>query len=415
MKRRLHPFAILGLTVLGLALAGVAWYKFDEFRSASAIESELSQLRAMGVPTTVAEYAASTPQPATDNAAPLYVKAMDELKSVDMPRQRTQEYVDATQGAYDLFWQAAQLESGVFERDWTQRPTWAFPEVRELGGLVGVSIIRADLARESRDWATMFEELTVVNQASSNIQEPHVATLLSQLYFRRRALFRLKRALNEHSDDRELIWRAKAWLARPVPDFDYQAAFHSWVVRVPERVATLKMEAPPAGLTARDRVDRRLLDTPATKKAIHATALREFRAVLEGSPSDPFEVAKRLFAAEERLTGDRSLVNRGALEVTSISRRLGRALVAPTTERRLLHVALWIAERRLETGQFPTALPSEAKFIDPWTKKPYLIIKPEKGIIIRSVGSNGLDDGGPHPPSGRTDDLEVSLGVPLTP
>ncbi len=79
----------------------------------------------------------------------------------------------------------------------------------------------------------------------------------------------------------------------------------------------------------------------------------------------------------------------------------------------MLHVALWAAERRLETGQFPTALPNEERFIDPWTGKPYLLIRPEQGLIIRSVGSNGLDDGGPTSPTGRTDDVDVSIGVPM--
>lgn len=57
------------------------------------------------------------------------------------------------------------------------------------------------------------------------------------------------------------------------------------------------------------------------------------------------------------------------------------------------------------------ALPNDQRFIDPWTGKPYLLIRPDEGLIIRSVGSNGHDDGGPVLDSERTDDVDFSHGI----
>lgn len=424
MKRRLHPFALLSLTVLALALGGVAWYKYDERWSADAVEAELAKLRAMGVPVNLAEFTEFAPKPGPDNSAPLYRKAIDEIVTIGLPRRPTimtagkvdpakrKAYLVTTQRAHDALVRATEGGDCVFERNWLLGSRLTFPEYQPLTALAEMAAIRAELAAESRDWDRMFQELSVIKRMAVQVREPTLLSLLMTTSYEARWLRPIELALNKHFDDASFLAAASRAFDVPQKPTDLRSAFCAEVAALRDTVNYVV--TPSSGTSSvRERYDEWTLRQPKARHVIYATALRELRSILDGPMEDPFEIARRARASDARIDKDRSLT--GEAVRSALPGYFWQTIGRGPTRYQLLKVAIGIAQQRLESGQFPPALPSQPKFIDPWTRKPYLIIKSEQGIIIRSVGPNGLDDGGPHPPTGRTDDLDVSLGVPSSP
>lgn len=412
------------LTVLGLAVAGVAWYKYGERRVADAVEAELAELRALGVPVNLVEFAEFAPKPGPDNSAPLYRKAIDEIVAIGLPRRPTvmtagkvdpakrKAYLVTTQRAHGALVRATEGGDCVFERNWLLGLRLTFPEYRPLTALAEMAAIRAELAAESRDWDRMFRELSVIKRMAVQVREPTLLSLMMTTSYEARWLRPIELALNNHYDDPNFLATASRALDAPQKPIDLRSAFCAEVAALRDTVNYVV--TPSSGTSSvRGRYDEWALRQPKARHVIYATALRELRSILDGPMEDPFEVAHRARASDARIDENTSLT--GEAVRSALPGGFWQAIGRGPTRHRLLKVALWIAEQRLETGQFPTTLPREERFIDPWTGNPYLIIKPEQGIIIRSVGSNGLDDGGPNPPTGRTDDLEVSLGVPSLP
>lgn len=422
MKRRLHPFAILGTTVLGFALVGVGLYKYTEAQSALTVEAELEKLRAMGVPTTYAEFAEFAPKPGSDNSASLYERAIDEIVAIGLPTRpsimtswkidpaKRKAYLVKTQSAHDALVLATKGGDCVFERDWRLGFRLAFPEYRALTALAEMVSIRAELASESQDWDQMFGELSVMKRMATQVREPTLLSILMTTSYEARWLRPIELALNSYFDDPRFLASARRALDEPQKPIDLRSAFCAEVASL--RDAVNFAVTPSSGTSSfRGRYDEWALRHPKSRHVIYATALRELRMILDGSMEDPFEVARRARESDARINQDTSPTGMAVQSALPVG--FWKTLSRSPTRHRLLLVALWAAERRLETGQFPTALPNDQRFFDPWTGKPYLLIRPEQGLIIRSVGANGLDDGGPTSPTGRTDDVDVSIGVPV--
>lgn len=298
MKRRLHPFAILGTTVLGFALVGVGWYKYTEAQSALTVEAELEKLRAMGVPTTYAEFAEFAPKPGSDNSASLYERAIDEIVAIGLPTRpsimtswkidpaKRKAYLVKTQSAHDALVLATKGGDCVFERDWRLGFRLAFPEYRALTALAEMVSIRAELASESQDWDQMFGELSVMKRMATQVREPTLLSILMTTSYEARWLRPIELALNSYFDDPGFLASARRALDEPQKPIDLRSAFCAEVASL--RDAVNFAVTPSSGTSSfRGRYDEWALRHPKSRHVIYATALRELRMILDGSMEDP--------------------------------------------------------------------------------------------------------------------------------
>lgn len=138
---------------------------------------------------------------------------------------KRRDYLETTEPSYKLPREATSMPNCVFERDWTLGPNLHLTEIRKLRRLADVALLRAEVARELRDWPQMFDELGVVLRASGHFNEPLLLSALSQSSFRRRALTSVMAALNHHPDDRELIRMTRGWLAIEATPTNFQQGF----------------------------------------------------------------------------------------------------------------------------------------------------------------------------------------------
>lgn len=426
-KRRIAPWKLAVGFVLVVVGGGWATLKYAEYRATNDAEAEASKLRKLGYPTTVSEFVARLPKQDDSNAASLYQQAIVTYESIGKPSTTLTDttgkldpalrlkFVRDTDSIYQILVNASQKENCAFPRDWGKGFEVLFPELAHMKTFARVCSSRADVAREAGDWRSALDNLAVGARVAAHSEDPSLIGHLVAIACDAIILRSFENLIGQFSNDAQFLADARTWLAQLPPPPDRTNAFDFEIVGCRTGIAQLSDPKNKAawGMEAdgvEDFLLTAFLKVPAARKRVEATYLTTMRKVLEAPYEDPWKDTARWEAMDKAVAADTSLVGKVTSILTPVFHQASLAFAKSATSRRVHDVALWVAEQRRQLGTLPHQLPDQERFQDPWTGKRYVYIKKGNDYIVRSVGPNKVDDGGPRGnPGNRTDDFDVEI------
>lgn len=420
-KRRVAPWKLAIGFVVVVVGGGWATLKFAEYRAHNDAEAEASKLRKLGYPTTAAELTARLPKQDSDNAAALYQQAIEQFEVIGKPSTTFNDasgkldpvlrtkFVRETDSVYQILVQASQKPNCAFPRDWTKGFEVLFPELAEMKAFTKICSARADVAREEGDWRSALGNLSVGARVAAHSKDPSLLGHLVAIACDAIVMRSFEHLMGRFGKDAQFLAAARTWLTQLPPPPDRATAFDFEIVcsrTGVEQFADFDNKAE-WGL---DFLTVAFLKVPAARKRVEATYLARLRSALEPPYEDPWKDVARWEALDKSADADTSMVGQVTSILMPVYNQAALAYAMSATSRRVHDVALWVAEQRLQLGTLPHQLPDQQRFIDPWTGAPYVFKKKGNDYIIRSVGRNKVDDGGPRGnPGTRTDDFDVEI------
>lgn len=415
-----------------VVLLGGGWgvMKVAEVMAARDVEEQALKLRKLGYPTTVEEFVARLPKDESQNAAPLYLKAIEEYERIGKPtdtlvskpaldKEVRARFVRETDGIYQLLVQASQKEHCVFPRDWSRGLSLGYFERESMHAFDRICLARAEVAADAGDWRSALASLDVGVRLARHRAEPTLLAHWVAMRFEGHQMTRLVMLVAEFGRNPQFVEAARTWLAQlPAPidrqrAFDYEIAAATLFVeqfadpnRRKEKVGQGLFEYTPS---LEDRITEALSRVPAVRRRIEATYLERYANVLAQPYEDPWTDTRRWEVFDQAVFRDTSYPGRALGALTPPIKGFSIALATRANYRRMSFVALWVAEQRLQLGTLPHQLPDEERFHDPWTGERYVYIKRAEGFTIRSVGPNKVDDGGMVVAGRRTDDNDLQI------
>ncbi len=414
-------------------LVGGGWgvMKVAEVMAARDVDTQASKLRKLGYPTTVEEFVARLPKDESQNAAPLYLKAIEEYKRIGEPkdtftgskgsvdREARAKFVRETDGVYQFLVQASQKEHCVFPRDWSLGLDLGYPQREFMIGFMVICSARTEVAIDSGDWRSALSSLSVGWRLVGHVAEPTLKAHWVAMMIEMDLVKRLESLISAFGENPQFVESVQHWLDElPAPldrrrAFDYEIASAKLCIEQfadPER----KYDKLPVGLfestpTPRERLTFAISKLPVVQLRMHATYLERYVDALTQPYEDPWRDSSRWVAFDRVVNRDTSFIGDGLGAIMTPLKGFSVALATRTNFRRQFFVALWVCDRRNKLGTLPHQLPDEERFRDPWTGQRYVYIKRGEGFTIRSVGPNKVDDGGMVVAGRRTDDNDVQI------
>lgn len=425
-KRRIAPWKwAVGIVVVVVG-GGFGAVKYAEYSATQAAEAEASKLRKLGYPTTTAEFIARLPKDDADNAGTLYKQAFEQYELAGKPRDSftdskgqldkaaRQKFVGETGSIYQLLVQASTKPNCTFQRDWGKGFDVLFPELASMKTMTRIATARADEFSDAGDWRSALDSLHVAAVVAKHSTEPTLIGHLVAIACDAIVMKSFQGVLATHGRNPQFLSAARDWFNKLPPPADRTKALDFEIVGLrdglnqlsdPKKFGMMGFES--AGFEG--FLIQSYLRMPAGRKRVEAIYLQRMREVLEVPYEDPWKDTARWAALDMKISTDQTLPGKVTSILFPVYSQLGQAFARAATNRRLTDVALWVAEERARNGTLPFQLLEQERFIDPWTTQRYIFIKQGDAYTVRSVGENGLDDGGPRSGGTRTDDVEVSI------
>lgn len=416
--------------VLGslLLLIGGGWgvLKVAEVIAANDVEEQASKLRKLGYPTTVDEFVHKLPKDESQNAAPLYLKAIAEYERISKPKETftdskgtidtaaREKFVRETDGIYQLLVQASQKKHSVFPRDWSQGMDVLFPEYARMKTFARVCTARAEVAAEAGDWRSALDSLSVGMTIAQHAAEPTLISHLVSVAIEAILLRTFEGLVHKFSRNAQFLGEAKAWVEQLPPASDRKHAYDFELVasrtmfeQLADRSAENYMMVSVEGF---DRfMINALLRSPVARKRVEATYLMRMNEVLSKPAETPQQDVARWQSLDAQIAADTSMPGKVVSILAPVFGHAAYSFARIREQRRLAWVAVWVAEQRLQLGTMPYQLPTDERFIDTWTGKRYVFEKRGEGFAVRSLGQNKVDDGGMIISGKRTDDVDFMV------
>lgn len=418
-----------GWAIVAVLCVAGGWYAIHlATRSAeTAIAEENAKLRKLGYPTTPSELRARLAVDPDQNAADLLRRASEawvragspnplvSFGGAKVPEADAARYVRLTDSVFRFLKEASQKKFNRVDIHW-EDPTVDVPPSWTVRGIFAC-LARAQALGWEGDKVGALDQLDV-GYKLAQLRQTFLMDQVQGAHSSARVLNIFNRLLSLYLDDPEFIAAARTWYERLPPLQDRQRALDSEIVALNVVVPRLndsdvydRYVMPTAGF---DAVKFKAGTLPRImRRRVHANVLRLICETLEEPYVDPWQDVARWSRLGRKIEADRSIPGEVTWVLIGRLGSLGRQYARTATHHRLTDVAIWLAERRIETGEYPTVLPEGPRFLDPWTQKPYVYFRTETGFKLYSVGPNQVDDGGDRPPEGRrTDDVAIVIPVP---
>ncbi len=158
---------------------------------------------------------------------------------------------------------------------------------------------------------------------------------------------------------------------------------------------------------------RRYLTSPVGQTHVRRTFYHLTRKFLEAREPDAHQQYIRWSKMEKEFDQDAFVLSKLATLMMPSFASDALATAKAHDRRRLADAALWVLEQSHKTGKRPDSLPSDARFRDFWTNKPFVFVWNESDFYVRSVGPNKIDDGDPSSAEdSKSDDVEIKVVKP---
>lgn len=396
-------------------------------RTASKLPEEVAKLKALGVPTEVADLAPDPAVSEADNAASLYqtislqleaiegdrtkkdlVKLLDTFGASETPQPDLGKVLQAIQTHQSLFSDADKLATKTqidFKRDYSKGAMVLFPEFADMKRIVKWQCSRARAQWMTGDRAAALKTLRAafrVGEHSS--QEPHMIGQLVCMALTAICHRTLETFITDARNEPVVLLQMEAMLTALKDRSDMRKAFGGEVVMGRASIQTLKgtgIFSSLGGMTDDPNLrDVRWLDTllsaPQMKGVFEFRYVEAWRLTFDAIPKDTEDwngfsqaVDQRLQAIEKNKSLD-NILNRILFPVMVQAVDASAKQVA---ERRLELLSLKLLQTRSQG--LPANLASYGKLaIDPFTGKQMGYQRNGKAFKIWSIGPDRIDQGG---------------------
>lgn len=395
MKRLKRPMLVL----LGLALivgtAGGVWTTWNVV-SSNRYEESLRLFRAAGLSMSLREMAPA-PVPDSENAAPLYLKAIDQAAgiedvSVDSYSKLGEEVraaVTAASTALQLVHDAARRPHCVFDRNYEDPSNIAFLQVITFVKLSRILAARAALRSGDGDLDGAIEDLRALSHMARSLRpEPFLLSQIVRMSISGMGLEALEEILPRCDSAADVLQRVELDIARGAiaRGIQGEAGFGTEaMLRDSVDPAEYGGKTSPLYWTLRMRsVTGPYLKSEA---ATYLDFIRRFSEALK--KSYPVAIAEAEKLEEEIQENAGLLLGAVVIQAASMVKReaalASRLALAPLAARCLDH--------RRQHGEYPKSVSevaSGADLIDPFSGKPFLLIERlDGGITLESPGDGG--------------------------
>lgn len=410
-------FVLIFLAVPFLCcLGGVLVFNYSLRNTGEQLRSELAEARSLGIPTGAQDLAVQNEVKPSDNAAPIYLAAIDKERT-DPKLKRLVTELGSGKGdgkgaepILALVAKAASKPGCRFERKWNQGLNLDYPEFKELKRYVKASAERAKREGRSGNWQAALQSLAVGRRISEHMgQDPSMIAMLA-------------RTFGEASVELALwqVARANAQVPGFIPAairFEEQAAP---LPLIRDRIAAdfaLQMETisnlgrlvsddmkESNGMDP-DRSVQQAFDSPFIKSGVQERLVRSYLQVFREMPSDPNDLdgaQKALDAMQARSEKDRSPFNAMNLLISPTYHGIPDFVRHLVSLRRLNRCGLGMLAKGKASGL--TAAPPGCE-MDPFADKAFMYRPNPKGFILYGVGRNRIDDGGNPSDRKQKDDV----------
>jgi len=422
-RKRVSPWKWAGLAVLATVGAGAGILHIAEAAADADIARELKRLRALGYAVSVAEYEARRETDPAQDASPFYQdanKIMSERVDLylfgghwiyELTPTGVGAFVRASDQAYELLSRASTLPYCTQGKPWESGRGLRVPF--PLQTLLRPSLVRALSRNEAGDWRGALSDISMCRRVAAHVLPKNGLGNTYAAHAEVDSLLVFALVMSRHHRSKEFLSTAREWFDALPPSPLRHDFYEDELIGVRYALQTsepLEDVILPAAKSNYERwLSRLASSTPLGRKQIEARFLRLMRERLEPVPKDNWEDHGRQQSMMRWLDHETSLVGRIAghfIKEDWWSQRTPNTSAA--TMRRLADISLWVLEQAHATGKLPDQLPSEPRFVDPWTGEPYRLIMSDTKFTVRSIGPNRQDDGGPMAETRvNSDDEEV--------
>ena len=428
-KIKAWQFALAIPVVLGLG----GWITSEVMtrRALSEVNSELSKLKAMGIPTTPA--AMRRKVDVNQNAADLYRRAMElhtmigrtaprlrRLKGgsydpADLPAYR--KWVASQEPTMKVVREAANKSDCDFQRNWELGANLLLPEFADMKGFVKIAAFKSgELAaqgkfRESMDWmrtglqvARHAREPILIGQLVAIACESIVyAELQGQIdQFGTNPAFQqaARQLLGSLGDLPSIVDGMKGEVMSMVVTFDQ---LDSGELKLSDLVPS--QEA--SGFDVGKRIKDWSMQQPMVRRQVEARILNRYRRHISSLLENQGDYHVQVFSdLDKEFMDDQTMVGQLATIFAPVFAQAGVSVPRLDASRRLTRcgLELWA------NVPFPEKLQGIHDWeIDPFTKKPFVYRRDKGYFVLYSVGANGKDEGGHRTSARSSDDIQFNF------
>ena len=416
-KRKIKLWQIAIAIPLTCGLGGWAMTAFMGHNAKRALDKELAALRAMGVPTTPAELQRSV-RPA-DDAAPIYTKAIAEMKRVGvMPPQRTggvpyeralpgervhREWVASHSGTLTLLTEAAAKPEYVSDVDWASGDIGPWPG-HSFTNLATIARNEASYEATKLNFSESLDWLRVVRKVSVHVRERGILFHFTSHRCEDAYLSELQEQIALYGANIDFLKVARKFLLEPTPATsmaDAMAGDCAMVCISFENVArgrdTWDDFGFEKGIDSAAGLQAYALEMPSVHYGVNANLVRTFRRVVSvlRSNTDLMSAKRELERLDREVEADMSLIGRISAIFAPMSSQIITSYMRIEAHRRMTRTMLDLYEQKAKSGSFPGTLDASKPYmIDPCSGKPFIYRREKGRFILYSVGPNGTDEGG---------------------
>lgn len=420
-RLKFRHFFVGSLLLCGLGGFGYEWLTVR--KANETIAAEVARLQALKVPTSPEEM----PKPGPDdrNAALIYREAIKLKQAIGIKRPverptgaidpdfqaKMSAYIEAQRPVMELVTQAAALPDCNFKRDWSQGASMLLPEYADLKDFTRIAMENAAADARARKFEEAFAWLSVGRQVALHAREPIPIGFLVSVACEQLCLRELQTEIRLYSHDPKFVKLARQFsdAYSPLPSLRDSMGGEVLMVRTTMAdIASGKMrvtnlfgmsDSEESFFGTNDSVIQ-ALRIPSIRKSVEAKLLAQYRATVEGLPTDPSDLKATLNASALFDTGQmkqEGLVDKLASVFTPVFTAMGQSTVRLEAARRVTRQGLEIFAYKAAKGHYPKALDATTLWaIDPFNNKPLQYKFIAEGFELYSVGPNGKDDGGPR-------------------
>lgn len=409
-----------GIPVL-CCLGGILLVFVSSSSSKRNLERELALTRQAGIPTEISYLESFSNIPSTQNAAPIYAKAIGVLArskslqeaqralqksfAIDQTSEKSEMLADnlrQLQPLFSLLRSAVQRPRYSSQRNWQAGAAMTFPDLAQMRtftkDLVSLAEFQSLDGRPQLALATLRDAFLLAAHVG---QEPIVINELVRVACEAIAQAELDRLLARHNRDNRFLLEAKRLIDNlpDLPDLRLLMTSEFILMRqtIREAGSAANIERAFDSGNTRTSFGDRFWRLPGLKDAMEADLVHNFRVLISRLPKDArrwdqAEFSTRRLAAF--LEANVSPVNLVSREVISVYPEVFAAIGRMQAKRRIALTAIAVYQLRNEAGRLPSALPNLGSgSIDPFTGRPLkYVLLPKGGFRLYSVGRDRTDD-----------------------
>lgn len=422
------------LAVLLLFVGGWFWQTSSARKER---DQEVAALQALGAPTNASEMRSLATVPPEDNAAPLYLKALElfAVHGKQMPsptsfgtwsaedEARVRKWVSDNKETLDVLKQASRKPSCDFEREWEEGMNLLLPEFADLKACTKLVVKRSEIEAEAGRFKAAMEWLDVGRAIAHHADEPILIGTLVAIACESIVLAEFQRQLETYGKQASFRAAASEFVNRktPMPSLTRGLAGEVFFARVAfdmlgrdqlslDDISHLSLGGESESSFAGQLVGLGLR-VPMVRYRVETKLLKRYRLALEEIRAGKNSLASQSEASrllDVAAVGDRTFTGRLAEIFTPAFAQAGAAIVALEAKRRMSRCALAVWTQRAAAGRFPSALPEGIDSTDPFTGEPFVYQVDNGHVVMYSVGPNKMDEGGRRSPGRASDDLSYA-------